>query len=48
MYDSEDYYEQECELRFNLDDATWSETLEPQGFWNKIGCFFKRLFGGSC
>jgi hypothetical protein len=21
---------------------------EPQGFWSKIGCFFKRLFGGSC
>ncbi len=48
MYDSEDYYEQECELRFNLDDATWSEAPEPQGFWSKIGCFFKRLFGGSC
>jgi len=23
-------------------------TPEPQGFWSKIGCLFKRLFGGSC
>jgi hypothetical protein len=21
---------------------------EPLGFWSKIGCFFKRLFGGNC
>ncbi|MEM4181783.1 MAG: hypothetical protein QXX68_01355 [Candidatus Pacearchaeota archaeon] len=23
-------------------------TPKPQGFWSKIGCFFKRLFGRSC
>jgi hypothetical protein len=23
-------------------------TPEPQGFWSRIGCFFKTLFGGSC
>lgn len=48
MYNSEDYYEQKCELRLNLDNATWNEAPKPQGFWSKIGCFFKRLFGGSC
>lgn len=50
LYDSEDYYEQECELRFNLDDADWDFTPpEPnKGFWGKIKCFFIRLFGGSC
>lgn len=48
IYNSEDYYWRECELRFNLDNATWSEAPEPQGFWSKIGCFFKRLLGGSC
>lgn len=45
---SEDYYVLKCELRFDLDDVTWSEAPEPQGFWNKVGCFFKRLFSGSC
>jgi len=44
----DNYEERNCELRFNLDNATWSEAPEPQGFWSKIGCFFKRLFGGSC
>ena len=23
-------------------------TQEPQGFWSKVGCFFKKLFGGIC
>ena len=44
--------EQECELRFNLDEADWDFTpptpAEPRGFWEKIVCFFKSLFGGSC
>ena len=45
----EDYYEQICELRFDLDDAEWDYTPpKPKGFWSKISCFFKRLFGGSC
>ena len=49
IYNSEDYYEQQCELRFNLDNADWNFTPpEPKGFWSKIKCFFSRLFGGSC
>ena len=37
-------------VKFNLDDADWSFTpSEPnKGFWNKIKCFFRGLFGKSC
>jgi len=49
LYYSEDFYLRKCELRFNLDNADWSFTPpEPQGFWSKIGCFFKGLFGKGC
>ena len=44
------FTERNCELKFNLDDADWSFTpSEPnKGFWNKIKCFFRGLFGKSC
>jgi hypothetical protein len=29
-------------------EPTPEPTPEPLGFWGKIGCFFKTLFGGSC
>jgi|TARA_Y100000034_G_C6769275_1_gene343113 hypothetical protein len=29
-------------------EPTPEPTPEPKGFWSKIGCFFKTLFGGSC
>jgi len=29
-------------------ESTPEPTPGPQGFWSKIGCFFKTLFGGSC
>ena len=46
----DNYENRQCELRFNLDYAVWNENPnpKPQGFWSKIWCFFKRLFGGSC
>ncbi|MFH1403795.1 MAG: hypothetical protein ABIH11_05975 [Candidatus Altiarchaeota archaeon] len=47
-----------CELRFDLDTARWDgqvvpeptpgPTPGPKGFWGRISCFFKRMFGGSC
>ncbi len=50
LYDSEDYYEQKCELRFNLDDADWNYPPKQvrKGFWESISCFFKKLFDKSC
>ncbi len=39
--------ERSCELRVDISQNI-SSTPEPQGFWIKIGCFFKRLFSGSC
>ena len=49
-YDPERMIQQVCELRFNLDNAQWDENIvsEPTGFWAKISCFFKMLFGKSC
>ena len=29
-------------------EPTPEPTPETQGFWSKVGCFFKTLFGGSC
>ena len=29
-------------------EPTPEPTPETRGFWSKIGCFFKTLFGGSC
>ena len=51
-----DLIENICELKFDLDNAKWDgqnvpepkPELEPKGFWNKVSCFFKRLFDGSC
>ena len=43
--------ERACELRVNLDDAIWNylpPAPEPKSFFGKIGCFFKKLFGGPC
>ena len=47
---SKNLYERNCELRFNLNNATWNQTSKHlhQGIWSKIGCFFKILFGKSC
>lgn len=36
-----------CELKVDIGQNTSSES-EPQGFWSKISCFFKKLFGESC
>jgi hypothetical protein len=47
-------YGRECNIRFNLDNASWDYTPEPtpepvkKGFWESISCFFKKLFGKSC
>lgn len=49
--DGGDVIEQLCELRFNLNNADWNfnpSTPEPNGFWNKIICFFKGLVGKKC
>jgi len=41
-------YSLRCELRFNLDNANFDSSPEKHGFWAKIGCFFKGIFGKGC
>ena len=41
------YPDRKCELRVNLENTQEGITAK-KGFWQSIGCFFKRLFGGSC
>lgn len=42
---SDSEYELNCELQINLDTADWNfkpSPSKPQGFWNRVSCFFKR------